>query len=198
MTISPALRRRALVPILAAALLTAGVVPTADAHPVPNKPLKTITVHSGNHKYVLKVWAKQKSKNCRAHAYGQPLRHFLANHRCSHLVRYLVTTKVNGHGVGFAQSAVEIPGTKKDPYGNAGKFKKLVDKNGTGNFDSLFTDGYHTPKGPQSVPDPDAFHSDSQDVGVTIVDAWYLHGSTPQNAKPLVQMIKRIYLQWFY
>jgi hypothetical protein len=198
MMITPVVRR-VLVPVVSATLvvLAATAAPSAIAHPVPHKPLETVTVHSNGHTYVLKVWAKQRSKNCRAHAYGHAVRHFLATHKCKHLTRYLVTTKVNGRGVGFAQSAVEIPGTKSDPYGNAGKFHKLVDKNGTGNFDSLFQDGYHTPKGPQSVPDPDAFRIDSQDTGVTIVDAWYLHGSTPQNAKPLVHMAKRIYLQWF-
>lgn len=189
-------RRFAFVAMLAIALATSVAVPAAGAHPVPTKPIKVVTVHSGKHTYVLKVWAKQKSRHCAPHAYGK-VKQFLKTHKCGGVTRYLVTTKVNGRGVGFAQSATSIGGTKKDPYRGAGEFVKLVRKNGTGNFKSLFASGYHTPKGPQAVPDPDAFNVESQDTGVTIVDAWYLHGSTPTNAKPLVRMAKRIYLQWF-
>ena len=36
----------------------------------------------------------------------------------------------------------------------------------------------------------------ARDNGVTIVDAWYLHGKTPHNAKPLERIARDIYLQW--
>ena len=49
-----------------------------------------------------------------------------------------------------------------------------------------------------ATADPDAFKALAEDVVVTSVDAWYLHGATPNNAHPLEQMAKRIYLQWFY
>lgn len=192
-----ALPRIVVAVLVAVALIGApALTSTAGARPgiaaAGPKPIETVTVHSNGHKYVLKVWARTKSRKCVKNAYGKPVRTFLRKHRCGGLTRWLVTTKVNGRGVGFAQSA-----TSFNTYAAAGHFRGLVTKNGTGNFYSLFADGYHLPRGPQSVPDPDAFKALAQDTGVTIVDAWYLHGKTPRNARPLVRMAENIYLQWY-
>jgi len=162
------------------------------------KPLETVVVHSNHHRYVLKVWSRKTNKQCLPHAYGAPVRHFLRRHHCTGVTRWLVTTKVNGRGVGFAQSAVGFTGrTQSASYRAAGRFRTLVTRNGTGNFYPLFHDGYRTPAGPQYVPSPAAFNALVQDIDVTIVDAWYLHGKTPQNAKPLERMARDIYLQWY-
>ncbi len=75
-------------------------------------------------------------------------------------------------------------------------FRALVTKDGTGNLDDLFRDGYRLPSGPQHVPSPDAFSALSQDAGVTVVDAWYLDRATPENDQPLVRMATDIYLQF--
>lgn len=194
-------------PVLALALsLCLGVVPmlfsvpaSAAAHGLAaQKPIETVVVHSNHHRYVLKVWARKKTKQCLPHAYGAPVRHFLRTHHCTGVTRWLVTTTVNGRGVGFAQSAVGFTGrTQTASYRAAGQFRTLVTRNGTGNFYPLFHDGYSTPAGPQYVPSPDAFKALAQDIDVTVVDAWYLNGKTSQNAKPLERMVRDIYLQWY-
>lgn len=193
--------RNPLLAVVLAAVLALAVPTAAGAAPLgtaSQHPIKTVTVHSNGHKYVLKVWAKANSKHCLAHAYGTKIRHFLATHDCTHLTRYLVTTKVNGHGVGFAESVASFAAkSEQGAYKVTGEFRHLISENGTGNFYSLFHDGDRVPSGPQSVPDPDAFKALSQDVVVTSVDAWYLHRHTPENAHPLIEMIKNIYLQWF-
>ena len=56
----------------------------ASAHPVPTKPIKVVTVHSGKHTYVLKIWAKRSSGDCAAHAYGK-VKTFLEHHTCGGL-----------------------------------------------------------------------------------------------------------------
>lgn len=190
---------------LAALLLTAtaalgvGMVDAqaAPGHPVPSKPLKTVTVKQRGYSYTLKIWARSSTRNCAAQAHGE-VRHFLLEHRCAGLTRFLVTTTVDGRAVGFAQSSVAIPShDMHDLYKYAGEFTRLVRRSGTGNFYSLFHSGFHTPSGPQYVPSPDAFVALSQDDGVTVDDIWYLHGPTPVNDRPLRVMARRIYLQWF-
>jgi hypothetical protein len=188
-----------LVLVLAVAALVVGLLASggAAAAPAGRKPVEVVTVKSGGHTYVLKVWTRKKAATCLPHAYGKPVRRFLRHHHCVGLTRYLVTTKVNGRGVGFAQSSLGFTAkTQTGMYEAAGKFRALVSKDGTGNFYSLFHDGYRLPRGPHSVPSPDAFNAQSQDNGVTIVDAWYLRGTTPANAKPLERMARNIYLQW--
>lgn len=194
--------RRAAAVVVAFGIATVLAVVAATpsgAHPVPHKPLKIITVRAAHHRtYVLKIWAKVHTASCTAHAYGQ-VRHFLTKHTCGGLTRYLVTTKVDGRRVGFAESTVSFwDKNAQRSYKITGEFRQLISKDGTGNFYSLFTDGYHTPAGPQSVPNPDAFKALSQDTVVTSVDAWYLHGKTPSNAAPLIRMANDIYLGWNY
>jgi hypothetical protein len=180
-----------------ALIAAAASVSTGSAAAATQKPLRTVVFHSNGHKYVLKIWAERKHEKCLPHAYGAPVRRFLRHHKCRDLTRYLVTTRVNGRGVGFAQSSLGFTGkTPTQMYRAAGKFRKLVSENGTGNFYSLFHDGASLPRGPQSVPDPDAFNAQAQDAGVTIVDAWWLHGKTARNAKPLERMARDIYLHW--
>jgi hypothetical protein len=195
------IRRPLIVLVLAAAfaLTVSGTASAAPTGTASQHPIKTVTVHSNHHKYVLKVWAKSSSKHCLAHAYGTKIRHFLSTHHCTSVVRYLVTTKVNGHGVGFAESVASFSAkTEGKAFRVTGEFRKLISEDGTGNFYSLFHDGDHVPSGPQTVPDPDAFKALAEDVVVTSVDAWYLHQhTTSNNATPLIQMIKNIYLQWF-
>lgn len=177
---------------------SATATPAGAGHPASPKPIKVVTVHSNGHKYVLKVWAKAESKHCLAHAHGAQVRHFLKTHRCTHLTRYLVTTKVNGRGVGFAQSAASFTAkSERKAFKVTGEFRTLISEPGTGNFDALFADGDHVPSGPQQIPGHEAFTALSQDVVVTSVDAWYLHGNTPDQAKPLVRMANDIFLQWF-
>ncbi|HLY33298.1 MAG TPA: hypothetical protein VKQ07_02080 [Jatrophihabitantaceae bacterium] len=169
---------------------------SASTHPVPAKPLRTATVSSNGHNYVLEIWAEVKDVTCADHAYGQ-VATFLTTHPCRGMTRQLATTSVNGKAVGFAVSAVDVPGSDAQHlYDNAAAFSKLVEADGTGNVNDLMREGWRLPSGPASVPSPDAFKTLSQDTGVNIYDIWYLAGPTPTNDPALVQMAQDIYLQY--
>jgi hypothetical protein len=167
-------------------------------HPAPSTPLRTVTVagYSGV-TYVIKIWAEQKPTDCAAHAYGE-VAAYLTKYPCAGgLDQVLATTTIGGKAVGFEQNSVGFGGSSQtDIYKTAGGFHTLVQKDGTGNINDLLREGYRLPSGPTSVPSPDAVDAESQDNGVTIVDAWYLSGKTPENAKPLVTMAKDIFLQY--
>jgi hypothetical protein len=171
--------------------------PPAHIHQVPADPLKTVTVHAPDGTtYVVKLWAEVQNDTCFDHAYGKPIREFLTKHPCDGMTRYLGTTTVGGRPVGFAETSTGFTGTAKDPYVNSGAFRQLVEKDGTGSINDLLREGYRLPSGPAQVPSPDAFNCVGQDNGVTVWDVWYLDGSTPNNAKPLVQMTMDLFLQY--
>jgi hypothetical protein len=155
-----------------------------------------VTSTDGKRTYDVKIWQQQESTDCADLAYGTQVIQYLTAHPCSGLTRILATTVVNGRAVGIAQSTLGFIGTAPQVYSTAGNFATLVNANGTGNVDDLLRQGYRMPGGPSRVPDPDAFDVESQDSAVTIVDAFYLDGSTPENAKALVTMAKDIYLQF--
>ena len=122
---------------------------------------------------------------------------YLRTHGCRGVRRLLATTTVDGRQVGFAQSDLSFRGsTVEKSYAAAGNFRTLVTRDGTGNVNDLFRDGYRLPSGPTSVPSPDAFSALAQDNGCTVVDAWYLDGATPDNDPALVKMASDIYLQF--
>jgi hypothetical protein len=165
----------------------------------PSTPLRegTVTSVDGSRTYDIKIWFDvQNSNNCADHAYGSPVIQYLTAHPCNALDRILATTVVNGKAVGFAQSSVSFVGNAPDVYQTAGNFASLERKDGTGNVDDLLRDGYRLPDGPSKLPSPDAFDVQSQDSGVTIVDAFYLTGKTPNNDPALLQMAQDIYLQF--
>lgn len=153
-------------------------------------------MHGSHGTYVIKVWAQVHTATCADHAYGTPVINYLKANPCGGLDRLLATTVVDGHRVGFAQSTLGFRGVDPQVYEVAGNFRALVTKDGTGNLDDLFRDGYRLPSGPQHVPSPDAFSALSQDAGVTVVDAWYLDRATPENDQPLVRLATDIYLQF--
>lgn len=162
----------------------------------PSKPVRTATVHAGSASYVIKVWTETTDIDCAAHAYGKPVIDYLTAHPCHGVTRLLATTAVNGKPVGFAQSSLGFKGDAPQVYKTAGDFGVLVTQDGTGNINDLLREGRRLPSGPTAVPSPDAFSALGQDGSVTIVDAWYLNGPTPDNDPALVKMAHDIYLQY--
>jgi hypothetical protein len=158
--------------------------------------LKVATVQGAHDTYRLKVWAQVNSRTCDDHAYGQPVISYLTTHPCSGLTRRLVTTTVGGRDVGIATSSLGFAGPDPGVYTIAGNFQTLVSKDGTGNLDDLFRDGYRLPSGPARVPSPDAFRALGQDAGVVVADAWYLTGTTPDNDPALLTMLEETFLQY--
>ncbi|MDT4926120.1 MAG: hypothetical protein QOG01_3833 [Pseudonocardiales bacterium] len=184
-------------PSVASPTETAPAPSTSTIHPAPSAPLRTATVHAGDGTtYVIKIWADVKNDTCFDHAYGQPMITFLTEHPCTGLQRVLGTTTVNGRPVAFAESALGFRSPPSDPYKYASEFSTLVRRDGTGNINDLLREGYRLPAGPTRVPYPDAFNCVGQDEGVTVWDAWYLDGPTPNNDKALVTMTEDIFLQF--
>jgi hypothetical protein len=167
---------------------------SSGTHPVPSAPLRTITVPAqGGTTYVVKLWAETEVHDCAAHAYG-PIVRFLQTHPCSGMRQVLATTTVGGRPVAFAQRSIAFRGGTSS-YRVAGRFRELVTQNGTGNLNDLLRERYRLPSGPSSVPFPNAFSALAQDNSVTVVEAWYLDGHTPDNDPPLVRMAQDIFLR---
>lgn len=164
---------------------------------MPANPLHIATVHAPDGTtYVVKIWADVTDDTCFDHAHGGPVVTFLTKHPCNGLHRLLGTTTVKGRPVGFALSSTGFRGPVTDPYKWAGQFAQLEEKDGTGSIDDLMMDGYRLPQGPSSIPSGEAFNVLGQDEGVTIWDAWYLDGSTPNNDKALIKMTQDLFLQF--
>ena len=165
-------------------------------HPAPSQPVQTKTVHgpSGTN-YVVKIWAETTQTNCAAHAYGAPVISFLRRHPCFDMRQLLATTTVDGKAVGFAQRTIGFRGGNAS-YRTAGQFRDLVTRSGTGNLNDLMREGYRLPSGPSAVPFPNAFSALGQDNSVTVVEAWYLNGPTPDNDPHLVRMAQDLFLQF--
>ncbi len=145
--------------------------------------------------YIVEIWADKQVSECAAHAYGAPVISFLRRHPCDGMRQVLATTTVDGKAVGFAQRTIGFRGGMNRSYRAAGQFRELVSRSGTGNLNDLMREGYRLPSGPSTVPFPNAFSALGQDNSVTIVEAWYLHGRTPDNDPPLVRMAQDIFLQ---
>lgn len=168
---------------------------SSDVTTAPGTPVRTVHVQATGRSYVVKVWFRTSGKDCAAHAYGKPVIRYLGAHPCDGMTRLLATTKVNGRDVGFAEESVTFGGRYPQMYSYAGKFRKLVSKDGTGNVNDLMREGYRLPGGPTSVPYPNAFNAMSQDAVTTVVEAWYLYDPTPDNDPALVQLAKDCFLQ---
>jgi hypothetical protein len=171
--------------------------PTETTHPVPSSPLRTLRVHAADGiTYVVEIWAAVRNRTCFDHAYGQVMVEWLTRHPCSGLTRYLGTTTVGGRPVGFAESATGFPGRPGDLYGEAATFARLEQANGTGSLNDLLREGYRLPSGPTSIPSSEAFNVLGQDQGVTVWDAWYLDGPTPDQDPPLMTMTEDLFLRF--
>lgn len=171
--------------------------PRSSIHPAPATPIRTVAVQSpdGKVNYVVKVWADVQNPTCYDHAYGKPIITFLTEHPCHGMHRLLATTTVDGRAVGFAETATSFAGTASDPYAYSSKFARLEKQDGTGSINDLLREGYRLASGPSQIPRHEAFNVLSQDNGVTVWDAWYLEGTTPDNAKPLMKMTTDLFLQ---
>jgi hypothetical protein len=156
--------------------------------------VRTVRVSGHHGDYVVQVWAETEVRDCAAHAYGAVVA-YLRKHPCNGMQQLLATTTVNGKPVGLASRSIGFRGTGGSAYRVAGGFRSLVTKSGTGNLNDLLREGYRLPSGPTSVPFPNAFDAQSQDAGVTVVEAWYLNGHTPDNDPPLVHMAQDLFLQ---
>jgi hypothetical protein len=172
--------------------------PKITIKPAPKVPVREaiVTAANGTTVYDIKIWAEVTSPTCANHAYGAPVVQYLTANPCAGMTRLLATTVVGGRPVGFAQTSLGFIGTDPTVYETAEKFASIEDSNNTGSIEDLLHDGYRLPDGPSKIPASEAFTVESQDAGVTIVDAFYLDGPTPNQAPALIQMAKDIFLQF--
>ena len=165
-------------------------------HPAPQTPLRTVVVQTETTDYVVRIWWDVENETCFDHAYGDQITAFLIQHPCTGLHRYLATTQVDGRTVGFALSSTGFPGTPRNLYGEAGRFARLEQADGTGSLNDLLREGYRLPSGPTAVPSGEAFNVLGQDQGVTVWDAWYIDGSTPPDDPALIRMTQDLFLRF--
>jgi hypothetical protein len=164
--------------------------------PPPSAPLRTATVTAGSTVYAIDVWVQKSDTDCAGHSHGTPVVDYLRAHPCTGMIRQLATTTVVGRPVGFSAANLSFAGSAPAVYTTAGKFRTLVLADNTGSVNDLLSEGYRLPAGPSAVPADEAFAALSQDNGVTVYDAWYLTGSTPDNDPALEKMLQSIYLQY--
>jgi len=65
---------------------------------------------------------------------------------------------------------------------------------GTGSINDLLRDGASMPGASGEIPPHEAFQVYSQDTGVTVFDAWFVHGSTPDQDPRLVSLEEDLFL----
>lgn len=171
--------------------------PSAAVHPAPSEPLRSKDIDaSDGSNYLIQVWAQKRTTDCSGNAFGAPVIDFLDAHPCSGLTQVLATTTIDGRAVGIAQDTIGFEGDAPKAYRVATEFNDLVGEDGTGNLDDLMRNGYRLPAGPPYVPASNAFDVEAQDASVTVVDAWYLTGATPDDDPALVKMARDVFLQY--
>ena len=153
-------------------------------------------VHAGSITYPISVWWETSTQDCAAHSHGAPVVQYLTAHPCANMTRQLVTTTVDGRGVGFNVANIAFLGNAPQVYTTAGNFRTLVLANGTGDVNDLLAEGYRLPSGPTALPQPDAFTALGEDSDVTVYDIWFLNGPTPNNDPALLKMAQDVFLQY--
>lgn len=140
--------------------------------------------------YAVQLWAVDHVTDCAAHAYGTKIVSFLRAHPCQSATRRLFTLDLDGRTVAVSTVAVTLPpyggGSSADIYRYAGQFVQLENANGTGSMNDLLREGVRVPGVQSAIPSNEAFLVAGQDLGVTIFDAWYVTGPTPDQAVALV------------
>lgn len=154
----------------------------------------TVTGTETGNTYRIAIWAHDSITDCAAHAYGTKMVNFLRAHPCGRTSRVLATLKLAGRTVALSEIDTAFPGTDADPYGNAGKFKKLELADGTGSIEDLLQEGYRAPGVGSKIPDSEAFEVLGEDTGVSIFDAWYASGHTADQDPSLVKLDRDLFL----
>jgi hypothetical protein len=144
--------------------------------------------------YRVTVWAEDRIADCAAHSYGQVVAYF-HEHPCASATRRLVTMRVGGRTLAMSAIAVTCAtGPAPDHiYDYAAQFAQLEQADGTGGIDDLLRDGARLP-GATAIPANEAFDVEAQDVGVFVMDAWYLGGATRSQDPALIALEQNLVL----
>jgi hypothetical protein len=165
---------------------------TATA-PAPD-PLRVVDVQllgSAGGDVEMTLWATDDLTDCAAHSHGQLVGYFQA-HPCRGATRYLWTFQHDGRELVLSVvSIIAAPGPSDDIYKWAGKFIQLENADNTGSINTLIEDGHAIPGIATTIPSDEVFDVTGQDNGVTVFDAWYLHGATNPNDPQLKAFLEQ-------
>jgi hypothetical protein len=163
--------------------------------PVRHGVAVTVTGLNSRTVYHAQVYGASKVTDCAAHSYGAPMINYFQSHPCVSATRRIFTIPLNGRTVALSSVAViAAPGPGNDYYKWAGKFVKLEKSNGTGSVNDLLREGYRIPGAGDSIPNREAFDVIGQDDVVTVLDAWYLQGSTRDQEPDLIRLEEDLFL----
>jgi hypothetical protein len=145
-------------------------------------------------RYVAHVYASDTITDCAAHAYGARMIAFLRAHPCRLAHRVLATVDADGRTVVLSAISTSFGGSGADPYSGASKFRELEEADGTGSINDLLREGHHIAGVASRIPPTEAFQVVGQDQGVTVFDAWWAIGTTPDQAPALVNLEQDLFL----
>lgn len=170
------------------------VAPSTSRPETPPQRTVTVTGTTSGRTYTADVWGSDTVTDCAAHAYGAPIIRFLRAHPCNPTHRVLATVRLDGREVALSSISTSFHGTGPDAYGAAARFVKLELANGTGSLNDLLREGGHIPGVSGGIPAHEAFSVLAQDIGVDILDAWYVHGGTVDQDPRLVALEQDLFL----
>ena len=175
--------------------VTAPATSVPAASPSGPVPLRTVSVTGQDGtSYRVTVWAEDRITDCAEHSYGQVAQWF-RRHPCRGATRRLLTLPFAGRTVALSAVAVGCAtGPAPDHlYDLAAELARLERAAGTGSIDDLLREGARLP-GYSAIPAAEAFDVESQDVGVFVMDAWYLGGPTAPQDPALVALEQNLVL----
>jgi hypothetical protein len=154
----------------------------------------TVTGTTTQTRYVAHVYASDTITDCAAHAYGAKMIAFLRAHRCQPAHRVLATVDIAGRTAVVSMISTSFTGTGADPYSGVARFRQLEEADGTGSINDLLREGHHIAGVASRIPAHEAFLVVGQDQGVTVFDAWWTNGATPDQAPALLKLEQDLFL----
>lgn len=154
----------------------------------------TVTGTTTQTRYVAHVYASDTITDCAAHAYGATMIAFLRAHPCRPAHRVLATVDTAGRTAVLSTISTSFAGTGADPYSGVGKFRQLEEADGTGSINDLLREGHHVAGIASRIPAREAFSVVGQDQGVTVFDAWWASGTTPDQEPALLKLEQDLFL----
>jgi pimeloyl-ACP methyl ester carboxylesterase len=153
----------------------------------------TVTGNDGHH-YTATVLAEDRIRNCAAIAHGAEIIAFLTEHPCRSATRRLFTLNLNGRLVAVSCIILLEPGEPpQQPYIYAEQLRALELAPGTGGINDLLASGVRLAGWPESIPSDEVFDVMEQDIGVFILDSWYLTGNTDPHTPELHALLPALY-----
>jgi hypothetical protein len=171
----------------------ASVTSSSASGTTPSNSTFELTGRSSGRRYVVHRLASDQTTHCSDHAYGPAMVAFLTSHPCFDGVegagahRFLGTITVGSRTAALSVITVDSL-CKTEPCALDTQFVKLESASGTGGIDDMLRDGNHAPQLGVTIPVHEAFLVAPLPHGTTILDAWWLHGSTTDLDPALVAM----------